>query len=129
MSQRAKIVWTAVISVVATFILTGVLYLTVGSGIIGRMLYVGDGSTFQSPLLDEVKAYLETFYMGDIDEEEMVYYAAKGMAASTEDPYTRYYTPDEFEEYMDSNIGRLCRCGHCADGDRGHERARRCHAV
>ncbi len=111
MSQRAKIIWTAVISVVATFLVTGVLYLTVGSGILGRMLYVSDGSTFQSPLLDEVKAYLETFYMGDLSEEEMVYYAAKGMAASTEDPYTRYYTPDEFEEYMDSNIGAYVGVG------------------
>ena len=113
MSQKSKIVWAAVISVVATFLLTSGLYLTAGSGIIGRLLDTGgtarDG--FASPLLDEVKTYLDTFYMGEIDEQQMYYYAAKGMAASTEDPYTRYYSPAEFKEYMDSNIGAYVGVG------------------
>lgn len=113
MSQKSKIVWTAVISVVATFLLTSVLYLTAGSGIIGRLLNTGSTSRdgFTSPLLDEVKTYLDTFYMGETDEQQMYYYAAKGMAASTEDPYTRYYSPTEFKEYMDSNIGAYVGVG------------------
>ncbi len=113
MSQKAKIAWAAVISVVATFLLTSVLYLTAGSGIIGRLLDTGSTARggFASPLLDEVKTYLDTFYMGEIDEQQMYYYAAKGMAASTEDPYTRYYSPTEFKEYMDSNIGAYVGVG------------------
>lgn len=113
MSQKSKIAWTAVISVVATFLLTSVLYLTAGSGIIGRLLNTGSTARdgFTSPLLDEVKTYLDTFYMGETDEQQMYYYAAKGMAASTEDPYTRYYSPTEFKEYMDSNIGAYVGVG------------------
>lgn len=113
MSQKSKIAWTAVISVVATFLLTSVLYLTAGSGIIGRLLDTGSTARdgFTSPLLDEVKTYLDTFYMGETDEQQMYYYAAKGMAASTEDPYTRYYSPTEFKEYMDSNIGAYVGVG------------------
>ena len=113
MSQKAKIAWAAVISVVATFLLTSVLYLTAGSGIIGRLLDTGSTARdgFASPLLDEVKTYLDTFYMGEIDEQQMYYYAAKGMAASTEDPYTRYYSPAEFKEYVDSNIGAYVGVG------------------
>lgn len=113
MGNKSKIALTVVISVLGTFLLTSVLYLTVGSGIVGKLVYDGGVKTgaFASPLLDEVKTYLDTFYMGDIDEEQMYYYAAKGMAASTDDPYTRYYSPEEFAEYMDSNIGAYVGVG------------------
>lgn len=105
LSQKSKIVWTAVISIIATFLLTGTLFISIG----GVRLAISD--TFSSPLLDEVKMYLDTFYMGEINEEQMYYYAAKGMASSTEDPYTRYYSPEEFEEYMNSTIGAYVGVG------------------
>ena len=67
--------------------------------------------TASKALLDEVEAYLDAFYMGDIDENKLYHYAAKGMAAATGDDYTKYYTPDEFRQYMETTTGEYVGVG------------------
>ncbi len=62
---------------------------------------------FKIPLTptNEVRAYINSFYLYDINDDDLKYGAAKGMVEALGDPYTRYLTPDEFEEYKNSAKG------------------------
>lgn len=111
MNQKTKIVLTCIISVVVTFFFTSALFLTVGSGILSNYITAPQQSASSNALLSEVKTYLEKLYMGDIDEEALYYGAAKGMAEATGDDYTKYYTPEEFEEYIESATGEYVGVG------------------
>lgn len=45
--------------------------------------------------LEEVRTRLAEGYFREVDEDELMIGALRGMMASVEDPYTFYYTPDE----------------------------------
>ena len=114
LSQKTKITLTAIISVVVTFVFTVTMCIVLSGPIRSFLGAAGSelsGSVNGGALLGEVKAYLDNFYMGEIDEEELFYQAAKGMAASTGDVYTQYYTPEEFSEYMDQTTGEYVGVG------------------
>ena len=115
MSQKTKITLTAIISVVVTFVFTITMCIVFSGPVLS---FIGKPSTNNTTavsnggaLLGEVKAYLDNFYMGEIDEDELFYQAAKGMAESTGDIYTRYYTPEEFSDYMDQTTGEYVGVG------------------
>ena len=44
-------------------------------------------------------------YTGDIDDEQMEEYMYKGMMASLGDPYSAYYTSEEYEELTTETTG------------------------
>ena len=44
-------------------------------------------------------------YTGDVDDEEMEEYMYKGMMASLGDPYSAYYTSEEYEELTTETTG------------------------
>jgi len=114
LSQKTKITLTAIISIVVTFVFTVTMCIVLSGPIRSFLGAAGSelsGSVNGGALLGEVKAYLDNFYMGEIDEEELFYQAAKGMAASTGDVYTQYYTPEEFSEYMDQTTGEYVGVG------------------
>ncbi len=114
MSQKTKITLTAIISVVVTFVFTCAMCLVFSGPILSFLNSAGQSETSSvngGALLGEVKAYLDNFYMGEIDEEELYYHAAKGMATSTGDIYTNYYTPEEFSAYMDETTGQYVGVG------------------
>ncbi len=108
MKQKTKIFLTAIISVILTFALTSTIFLYAG-GFFDRQQKQNSLAT--PALLSEVKAHLDALYMGEIDEEKLYHYAAKGMAESTGDKYTMYYTPSEFEEYMNATTGEYVGVG------------------
>lgn len=114
MSQKTKITLTAIISIVVTFVFTCAMCLFLAKPILSFVGGIGESKSSTvngGALLGEVKAYLDNFYMGEIDEDELYYHAAKGMAASTGDIYTNYYTPEEFSAYMDETTGQYVGVG------------------
>lgn len=64
-----------------------------------------DVSKFKT--LFEVKSYLEELYNGEINEEDLVHGAVKGMTAALNEPYTIYMTSEEYDRYMESNSGQF----------------------
>ncbi len=108
MNSKTKITLTAIVSIIVTFALTSALYLGVGGDIVKKL---SSSKSSGELLLDEVKMYIEKVYLGDIDNDAMYQYAAKGMAASLGDPYTSYYTPEEFKEYMENTTGAYVGVG------------------
>ncbi len=47
-----------------------------------------------------IKAYLDEYYLGEMNEEDMIEYAVKGYVAGIGDEYTEYLTEEEYEELM-----------------------------
>jgi carboxyl-terminal processing protease len=56
-------------------------------------------------ILWEVWEKLEEKYIGQIDYQNMIYGAAKGLAESLHDPYTVFYTPEESKMFMEDISG------------------------
>ena len=71
--------------------------------------------------LDEVRKTLETSYYEELDEDELVLGAIRGMTASIGDPYTFYYTPEELQRANENNAGLYHGIGvllqNSGDGD------------
>ena len=58
----------------------------------------------------------ESFYW-DPDEDKMVEYAARGLMAGLDDPYSFYYSPEEFEELWEEDKGNYVGIGVMILGD------------
>lgn len=73
-----------------------------------------DGSLMSKEVrskISRIKSIIDTYYLNDIDEEKMVEGMYKGLVSSLEDPYSVYYTKDEFNALMESSSGSYCGIG------------------
>ena len=55
--------------------------------------------------LDQVRSSLIEGYYQDLDEDELVLGAIRGMTGSIGDPYTFYYTPEEMQRSNENQAG------------------------
>ena len=80
-----------------------VTYIVMGSTFEARM----EGSDEQLSLREfvTVEDYIEKYYLRDYDMEDVQYAGLKAMVASLGDPYSVYYTPEEFEAFNRSSTG------------------------
>lgn len=58
-----------------------------------------------------LKGLLDQNFLFDYDEDQIYEGSLKGMFANLGDPYTSYYTPDEFKKLMESLNGRYSGIG------------------
>lgn len=58
-----------------------------------------------------INAYLNEYYLGEIDEKNMFEYALKGYVEGVDEPYTEYLTASEYEELMTSVNGNFVGIG------------------
>ena len=97
-----KIFMTMIVTAIVTFIVTSLLfynyYLRTGDGIAKALVTTETGDL--DSRLKLIKAYIDKFYLGDIDEQKMLEMAEKGYVAGLGDEYTEYLTKDEYEELM-----------------------------
>ena len=63
-----------------------------------------------SDLQDMIDA-ANMYYYQDVDEQKMMDYAAKGLLVGLGDPYTYYYTPEEFEKMWKDDEGNYTGIG------------------
>ena len=63
-----------------------------------------------SELADLIDIAEETFYQ-DTDREKMIEYAAKGLMAALDDPYSFYYSPEEFKDMWEDDEGNYTGIG------------------
>ncbi len=98
-----KIFMTVIITATVTFIATSIIFYNYYSG---RTVNLADEivMTSEEGHLDEkiqsLKAHLDKYYLGEINESAMEEYAIKGYIAGLGDEYTEYLTKDEYEELM-----------------------------
>ena len=57
--------------------------------------------------LMQMESFIKTNYVNEIQDLELLRGAIKGMVESLDDPYSEYYTPDEFKEFNESTSGHF----------------------
>lgn len=97
------------------------MIICLGVGFIGGSLYplfqtsiFTKDSLITDQLLSKanvISQYIKSFYLEDIDQEEIESYTYRGMVAGLGDPYSAYYTKDEYEKMMESLEGSYCGIG------------------
>ena len=82
----------------------------------GQLLVIGEAgsSTISSDAIlspeviqkiDEIYTYVNVYFYNKIDKEDIYNALYSGLMESLEDPYSVYYTPEEYEELMTSTSG------------------------
>lgn len=61
--------------------------------------------------LDYLKEYIDAYYLDDIDVEKMEDGIYKGLVNSLGDPYSAYFTKDEYNDIIESQSGEYCGIG------------------
>ncbi|MBP5154574.1 MAG: S41 family peptidase [Lachnospiraceae bacterium] len=61
--------------------------------------------------LDELKAYIDYYFVLEYDEESMETEVRKAYVEALGDPYSAYLTKEEFESMMESSNGSYCGIG------------------
>lgn len=63
-----------------------------------------------SDMFDIMEEAKENFYQ-DVDESKMIEYATRGLMAGLDDPYSFYYTPEEYKKMMEDDEGNYVGIG------------------
>lgn len=113
--KKTAFILTAIVSLVlmaATFFTT---YFAVRSAPNAKgELYV-TASQYQTYMkyirIEKVQEIIEKNYYKNVKQEELVNGALKGMVASLNDPYSVYYTKDEFKKYNEKMNGKYTGIG------------------
>ncbi len=87
-------------------IITGVI-ITVIAVIV--LFFLNDFGIYSK--LNAVKSVLDTYYLRDYDEKKFEDMAAAAAVMSVEDPYTVYYTKEEFSDLLDNSNGDFVGIG------------------
>jgi len=108
-----KVVMLIILVAIVTFILTSIFvynYLKSDNG--AKYIIVEDTDTGNiNKTLSGIKRIIDSKYLGEIKEEEMVSGAIKGYVEGLNDPYTEYYTPEEMKEFEAEVIGNFVGIG------------------
>jgi carboxyl-terminal processing protease len=110
--------------------IVGVLFLMAISGLASVGFVYQQGLTVDGKKLvdetewnlvqEELAAFSKLKYMENFVHEEFLYetdnerlkeYEIKGMVAGLDDPYSHYYTPEEFQQYVEDQIGSFYGIG------------------
>ena len=107
-----KTIMLIVLVAVITFILTTVmLYNKIGGTSGTKYVMLGDGTSKSSSIISRLKNVVDKYYLGDIDENKMSEYAAKGYIEGLDDDYSEYITAEEYEKFSQEIYGSFVGIG------------------
>ena len=72
---------------------------------------LGENTNKTLSKLSMLKGYIGEYYMDEVDEEALTEGIYKGVFESLEDPYSCYYTKEEYADLMESSSGTYCGIG------------------
>ena len=106
-----KIIMLIIITVTVTFMCTSIgmyNYLTKtdkGLEAVLNNMKLSDDTKGINERFEVVKRYLENYYIGELNAEDMAEMAIKGYVAGLDDQYTEYLVKEEYEELLVSVTG------------------------
>ena len=109
MISKKKAVIGAVLLMAVTFLLTNIFNVTIGNKVI---ISKSDYQEFQK--LSKVrflKDRIEDEFYQDVKEEDLIVAMEKGIFDGLDDPYSQYYTKDEFKDLMEMTSGSYVGVG------------------
>ncbi len=109
MISKKKAVIGAIILIVITFLFTSIFNLTTGNKV---MISKTDYKEFQKlSKLRFLKESIEDEFYQDVNEEDLITGMERGIFDGLEDPYSQYYTKDEFEDLREMTSGSYVGVG------------------
>jgi carboxyl-terminal processing protease len=90
--------------------------------ILGCLLFSTPLWAAADPVLDEIKALVESYYLGDVDWDRLQVDSPEALVAELGDPHSEYLKAEEMEEFISSiegnyaGIGVYLNAGQSADG-------------
>ncbi len=86
---------------------------TGGIGVYTGAKYSAMGSSTSSTMskMNQLKYYIDEYFMEDVTEEQIADGIYKGMLEGLNDPYSCYYTKDEYASLMEDSSGVYCGIG------------------
>lgn len=97
-----KAIMLVLITALITFLLTSIgmynYYINSKDGLVKTL--VSTNTTDLDTKIQLVRAYLDEYYLGEINDQDLVESAVKGYVEGLGDEYTEYLTKDEYEELM-----------------------------
>lgn len=109
MISKKKAVIGAVLLMAVTFLLTNIFNVTIGNKVI---ISKSDYQEFQK--LSKVrflKDRIEDEFYQDVKEEDLIAAMERGIFDGLDDPYSQYYTKDEFKDLMEMTSGSYVGVG------------------
>lgn len=97
--------------IVATAIVSIVIIGPVKKFIVNKVISDTSVSEITADKVDYLQSVIEDSYLEDIDKEELENGIYKGLLEGLDDPYSVYYTPEEYKELMESASGNYCGIG------------------
>lgn len=88
---------------------------------------VGSGNSYNSNLLDddrvsdkidEIEGYIDMLFYFDVDPEKQEEALYDGILEGLDDPYSVYYTPEEYAELTEETSGEYCGVGAVVTQDK-----------
>lgn len=95
----------------AAFVVLLAAFLILGKGnliVNGNLAEENSGIMKKVSLLEQ---YIDTYYLRDTDKEQYAEGVYKGLLESLGDPYSTYYTKEEYDEVMTKSSGTYCGIG------------------
>lgn len=109
MISKKKAVIGAIILIVITFLFTSMFNLTTGNKV---MISKTDYKEFQKlSKLRFLKESIEDEFYQDVNEKDLITGMERGIFDGLDDPYSQYYTKDEFEDLMEMTSGSYVGVG------------------
>ncbi|MEE1313194.1 MAG: S41 family peptidase [Lachnospiraceae bacterium] len=82
------------------------LIVCIAEGIMLKVfVFSNDDGIANSYKMKQLKTIIDEYYLDEVDEEEITEYTYKGMVAGLDDPYSVYYTKEEYESVQESSEG------------------------
>ncbi len=110
LSKRVELGNVLLVCLTICLVLSLGLLLLVKSGFV-RIGNIGNVTDPTTQRFNEVYAYLNAFYDGEIDTEKMTDEALKAYVTALGDPYTQYMEKAEVETFIDGNYGEKAGIG------------------
>ena len=91
-------------------------------GMTGQLLVIGENGTSTingaallddevAQKIDEIYSYMNIYYYGEFEKEDIYNSLYSGVLESLEDPYSVYYTPEEYQDMQVSTSGKYVGIG------------------
>ena len=93
---------------IALIIVAGIFITKLVNGSFFSMLNTSSDSVITSDVRDKadaIKAVIDTYYLDEIDSEDLADGIYKGLVDGLGDPYSEYYTPEEYKELISGSEG------------------------
>ena len=110
--QNFKILMTIIITAIITFSVT-MLWVYGGTGNMKSSSLLGNAfkSDKLSTKLDLINEKINSEFIGEVNEDDLIEGAVKGYVQGLEDKYSEYFTKEEMEEYYSDTIGEYVGIG------------------